>query len=75
VPIEEEEEEEVASPLTNRISASNVQIRAGSSIRGSGGTLHPVAQLIAHPRYDAFNYDFDLAVARVSDNVFANLTF
>jgi hypothetical protein len=64
-----------ASYLTNRISASNVQFRAGSSIRGSGGTLHPAALLIADPRYESWTIDFDVAVARVSDNVFPNLNF
>jgi len=52
-----------------------VQFRAGSIIGGSGGTLHPAAQLIAHPRYDAYTIDFDVAFARVSDHVFANFNF
>jgi len=59
--------------LTNRISASNVQFRAGSSLRGSGGTLHPAFLLTANPLYDDYTIDFDMAVARVSDYVFANL--
>jgi len=50
-----------------------VQFRAGSSIRGSGGTLHPATVLIANPLYDSYTIDFDVAVARVSDNVFTNL--
>jgi len=56
---------------------SNVQFRAGSSFRESGGTLHPADQLIADPRYkyDNRTLDFDVGVARVSDNVFANLDF
>ena len=65
----------VASYITNRISASNARFRAGSSIRGSGGTLHPAAQLIANPRYDYFTLDFDVAVARVSDNVYVDINF
>ena len=65
----------VASYLINRISVSNVQVRAGSNFIGSGGTLHPAAQIIAHPLYDYYSLDFDVAVARVSDNVFANLNF
>ena len=55
----------VALYLTNRISASNVRFRAGSSFRESGGTLHPAAQLIPHLFYDAYTIDFDVAVARV----------
>jgi len=62
----------VVSYLTNRISAGNVQFRAGSSIRGSGGNLHPAAVLIANPLYDSYTIDFDVAVARVSDNVCTN---
>jgi hypothetical protein len=65
---------EVASYLTNRISASTVQFRAGSSIRGSGGTLHPAAQIISHPLFDINTADFDVAVVRVSDIIYANLT-
>jgi hypothetical protein len=52
--------------LVLRVSTSRVQFRAGSSIRGQGGSLHPAAQLIAHPRYDYYTIDFDVAVARVS---------
>jgi hypothetical protein len=65
----------VASFLTNSISATDVQFRAGSSFRGSGGSLHPAAELIADPRYDAYTLDFDVAVARVSDNAITKLTF
>jgi hypothetical protein len=50
-----------------RVSASNVQFRAGSSIRGTGGSIHPASQLIANPLYDYYTIDFDVAVARVSD--------
>ena len=59
----------VVSYLTNRISATNVHFRAGSSYLETGGTLHPAAALIAHPLYDAFTLDFDVVVARVNDNV------
>jgi len=65
----------ISSYLTNRISASNVQFRAGSSIRGQGGTLHPAAQLIIHPLYDSYTIDYDVAVANVSGNFFANINF
>ncbi|GFG37825.1 hypothetical protein Cfor_11640, partial [Coptotermes formosanus] len=39
-------------------SASNVRFRAGSSIRGTGGSLHPVQ--------DDYTLDFDIHVAWVS---------
>jgi len=59
------------SYLTNRISATNVRFRAGSSFLESGGTLHQAVELIAHPLYDAYTLDYDVAVARVSNNVCA----
>ena len=65
----------VVSYLTNRISASFVQFRAGSSITGSGGSLHPAAQIISHPLYDYDTTDFDVAVVRVSENVRENVSF
>jgi len=65
----------ISSYLTNRIQANNVQFRAGSSFRGQGGTLHPAAQLILHPLYDSYTIDYDVAVARVSDKIFAKINF
>jgi hypothetical protein len=52
--------------LAHRVSSFRVQFRAGSNIRGKGGSLHPASELIAHPRYDYYTIDFDVAVARVS---------
>ena len=52
---------------------SNVQFRAGSSYLETGGTLHQAAQLIAHPQFDLLTIHFDVAVARVSDNVCAKV--
>ena len=65
----------VSSYLTNRVPVSDVQFRAGSSIRGSGGTLHPAEQIILHPGYCAYPYEFNVAVVRVSDNVSQNTIF
>ena len=65
----------VASYLTNRLSASNMLLRAGSSIRGSGGTVHPAAQFIVHPLFNWYHLDFNLALVKVSDHIFANLNF
>jgi hypothetical protein len=59
----------VASYLTNRISASYVQIRAGSSNLGFGGSLHQATHIIKHERYYYDYNDYDVAVVRVSDNV------
>jgi len=44
---------------------SSLGIRAGSSIRESGGTLHPTSQIVQNPRYDYYTIDFDIAVVRV----------
>ena len=63
----------VVSYLTNRISATNVRVRAGSSIRGSGGTLHQAVEIIVHPLYDDYTVDFDVALIRVRDNVCAKV--
>jgi hypothetical protein len=52
----------------NRVSVPLVQFRAGSSRGGTGGSLHPAAELIASPQYDYYTVDFDIAVARVSDS-------
>ena len=65
----------ISSYLTNSISASNVQFRAGGSFREQGGSVHPAAQLILHPLYNSYTLDFDMALASESDNIFANLNF
>jgi len=65
----------VASYLTNSLSAFYVEFRAGSSIRGSGGTVHPAAQIIVDPRYNHWSTGFDVGVGRVSDNVISNSIF
>ncbi|KAJ4451714.1 hypothetical protein ANN_03184, partial [Periplaneta americana] len=55
-----------AAHCVDGISANNVQFRAGSSIRGSGGSLHRASQLIENPAFDYYTLDSDVAVARVS---------
>jgi len=51
-----------------------VQFRAGSSFIGSGGTVHPAAEIISHPLNNYSTFDFDVAVVRVSDNICPKLT-
>jgi hypothetical protein len=53
--------------IIRRFSVNQVQFRAGSSIRETGGTTHPAAQIILHPSYDYYSMDFDIAVVRVSN--------
>ncbi|XP_067004189.2 trypsin-1 [Anabrus simplex] len=47
-------------------SASRLSLRAGSSNRGSGGSVHQAAQVIAHPNYNSNTVDYDFALIRVS---------
>ncbi|GJQ74459.1 hypothetical protein Trydic_g21329 [Trypoxylus dichotomus] len=47
-------------------SSSFFTIRAGSSIRGSGGSVHSVSSIIAHSSYNSRTIDYDIAVIRVS---------
>jgi hypothetical protein len=52
--------------LDHTTPASSSRFRAGSSIRESGGTVHPAAQTVQHPLYDYWTIDFDISVAKVS---------
>jgi hypothetical protein len=61
--------------LIHSAAVTSSQFRAGSSIRESGGTLHPAAQIIANPRYDYYTIDFDIAVVRVSFGALLKLSF
>ena len=52
--------------FNNSDPVTSSRFRAGSSIRGSGGTIHPAAQIAQHPLYDWWTLDFDISVVRVS---------
>lgn len=45
---------------------AQTQLRAGSSLRLSGGTLYQVATFTNHPQYNDNTLDFDLAIFQVS---------
>jgi hypothetical protein len=47
----------------NRRPPAVIRLRAGSSIRGVGGTVHPAAEIISHPQY--WDADYDIAVIKV----------
>ncbi|XP_067003046.2 trypsin-1 [Anabrus simplex] len=47
-------------------SASRFSLRAGTSTRGSGGSVHQASQIIAHPNYDLRTIDYDYALIKVS---------
>ncbi|XP_069679934.1 trypsin beta-like [Periplaneta americana] len=55
-----------AAHCVDDVSPSSASFRAGSSIRGSGGSVHQASALIANPNYDYYTIDFDVAVAKVS---------
>ncbi|XP_068083832.1 trypsin-7 [Anabrus simplex] len=43
-----------------------VTIRAGTSSRGSGGTVHQAVEIVEHPNFDYWTLDYDFALIRVS---------
>jgi hypothetical protein len=53
--------------IIRRVSEADVQFRAGSSLRQTGGTTHPAAQIVQHPNFNYYTIDFDIAIARVSN--------
>jgi hypothetical protein len=40
-----------------------IRLRAGSSLKGVGGTVHPASEIAVHPEYR--NADYDVAVIKV----------
>ncbi|KAJ1528989.1 hypothetical protein ONE63_007356 [Megalurothrips usitatus] len=51
-----------AAHCTDGESASSMTIRAGSSVRGVGGTVRRVVDVLQHPEYNAKSTDYDLSV-------------
>lgn len=47
-------------------SASYYSVRAGSSIRGSGGQVRNVERIINHPRYGSNGFDSDVSIIKLS---------
>ncbi|PSN49651.1 hypothetical protein C0J52_14792 [Blattella germanica] len=48
-----------AAHCVDGASAIKMKFRAGSSIRGSGGTLHCASKVVVNPGYDYYNLDYD----------------
>ncbi|PNF41031.1 hypothetical protein B7P43_G08501 [Cryptotermes secundus] len=44
---------------------ASVRLRAGSSTKGVGGTVHPASEVVMHPDY--WDADYDIAVIKVSE--------
>ncbi|PSN50402.1 hypothetical protein C0J52_08570 [Blattella germanica] len=54
----------IAAHCVRGKSLSSIRIRAGSSIKQQGGSIHAIAQVVSHPNY--VGADYDVAVIRVS---------
>lgn len=50
----------------NRISASNLAIRAGSTFRNTGGVLVRLAAVYQNPQYDSWTIDYDISVLELA---------
>jgi hypothetical protein len=54
--------------LNHRKTVVGSTFRVGSSFSEVGGTTHDVFRIIEHPLYDWWSSNYDIAVAKVSDN-------
>ncbi|KAJ9588002.1 hypothetical protein L9F63_028189 [Diploptera punctata] len=56
-----------AAPLVRLISPQ-IQIRAGTTTRGVGGTVHPASKIIPHPNHiwNSTDNDYDICLIRVT---------
>ncbi|XP_021922105.1 trypsin-1-like [Zootermopsis nevadensis] len=53
-----------AAHCTHDRPPSLIRLRAGTSLKGIGGSLHPASEIVEHPEY--WNADYDIAVIKVS---------
>ncbi|AJC61028.1 MULTISPECIES: serine protease [Streptomyces] len=44
----------------------SLTVQAGSSVRGSGGQIVPVARVLRHPKFNAATIDYDVAVLELA---------
>lgn len=58
-----------AAHCTSYQSAARLRVRIGSSQHNSGGTLHNVRRIVAHPAYDPWTIDYDFALLELVDDV------
>ncbi|GLV38095.1 uncharacterized protein CBL_10062 [Carabus blaptoides fortunei] len=47
--------------------ASYLTLRAGSSIRETGGSVHKIKRIIQHPKFNKYILDYDYALIEVAD--------
>ncbi|KAJ9597878.1 hypothetical protein L9F63_011244 [Diploptera punctata] len=55
-----------AAHCVEGVKANQLTIRAGTSVKGKGGTLHKISELVRHPKYHYITTDNDIAVLKVS---------
>ncbi|KAJ8975325.1 hypothetical protein NQ317_008311, partial [Molorchus minor] len=60
------EDKEQVNRFLNRMFTIDLHVRAGSSVRGSGGTLIPVDQIIQHEDYDTDSADYDISLLELA---------
>ncbi|XP_018572009.1 trypsin-3 [Anoplophora glabripennis] len=48
---------------------SYLSVRAGSSIRNSGGQVYSVVKVVSHPSYVSTSHDYDVALLQVSSSI------
>ncbi|XP_019876792.1 trypsin-7-like [Aethina tumida] len=58
-----------AGHCTDGFSASALSIRAGSSIRGSGGQVINVSKVHHNPQYDSYKIDYDISVLELASDI------
>ncbi|GJQ84296.1 hypothetical protein Trydic_g5235 [Trypoxylus dichotomus] len=58
-----------AAHCTYGSSASNLRVRAGSSIRQAGGSVVTVAAINEHPGFDYWNLDYDVSVLELASDL------
>ncbi|XP_017782890.1 PREDICTED: trypsin-7-like [Nicrophorus vespilloides] len=58
-----------AAHCTDGSSAKDLSVRAGSSIKGSGGVVVQVKTVYQNPQYDAWNIDYDITVLELAESL------
>lgn len=56
----------LSSAIASRISSSLLQIRVGSSVRNSGGSLFQISEIYEHPEYNNETYQYDISVLKLA---------
>lgn len=55
--------------IKNSVPASDLLVRAGSSIVDEGGQVKQVQEIYQHPNFDNETYDYDISILKLSEPV------